>query len=248
MAGREAVKAERPLLEVGFIARPHGIRGEVVVSLVTNRLERLAPGSRLRLGGQRLPLGGSRPQPRGRRADSAIPAPPGPAPPGPAPRGPAPPGTEAPGTEAPGLEVVSSRRQGETSQGERWIVRFAGIDSREDAEALRGATLMAPAIVDPESLWVHDLVGSTVISQQPAPAAATSPSEAVSSPEAVSQGPGRVLGKVVALEANPASDLLVLESGILIPLHFVVSYATGSPGAPGVITVEIPEGLLEGGL
>ncbi len=37
----------RPLLEVGTIARPHGLLGEVVVSLVTNRLERLARGAEL---------------------------------------------------------------------------------------------------------------------------------------------------------------------------------------------------------
>jgi len=35
---------ERPLLEVGRIARPHGLAGEVVVALTTNRTERLAPG------------------------------------------------------------------------------------------------------------------------------------------------------------------------------------------------------------
>ncbi len=38
--------AER-LLEVGRIGRPHGVRGEVTVTLVTNRLERLAVGSEL---------------------------------------------------------------------------------------------------------------------------------------------------------------------------------------------------------
>ena len=41
--------AERPdgLLEVGHIARPHGIRGDVWVALSTDRTERLAPGARL---------------------------------------------------------------------------------------------------------------------------------------------------------------------------------------------------------
>jgi len=31
------------LLEIGRIDKPHGVRGEVVVSLVTQRLERLTP-------------------------------------------------------------------------------------------------------------------------------------------------------------------------------------------------------------
>ena len=36
------------LLDVGRIVKPHGMRGEVVVELVTNRTERLEPGSVLR--------------------------------------------------------------------------------------------------------------------------------------------------------------------------------------------------------
>lgn len=35
----------RRLLDIGRIARPHGLRGEVVVRLTTDRPERLAPGS-----------------------------------------------------------------------------------------------------------------------------------------------------------------------------------------------------------
>ena len=37
-----------PLLEVGRVGRPHGTGGEVTVTLVSNRPERLAPGSELR--------------------------------------------------------------------------------------------------------------------------------------------------------------------------------------------------------
>ena len=35
------------LLEVGRISRPHGLRGEVVVALTTDRTERLTPGTAL---------------------------------------------------------------------------------------------------------------------------------------------------------------------------------------------------------
>jgi ribosomal 30S subunit maturation factor RimM len=53
---------------------------------------------------------------------------------------------------------------------------------------------------------------------------------------------GVELGRVAAVEANPASDLLVLEeSGALIPLHFV----TGHDTAAGTVDVDIPEGLLD---
>ena len=36
-----------PLLEIGRVGRPHGTGGEVTVTLVSNRPERLAPGSEL---------------------------------------------------------------------------------------------------------------------------------------------------------------------------------------------------------
>ena len=36
------------LLEVGRIEKPHGVRGDVIVRLTTNRVERLAPGTVLR--------------------------------------------------------------------------------------------------------------------------------------------------------------------------------------------------------
>ncbi len=52
---------------------------------------------------------------------------------------------------------------------------------------------------------------------------------------------GALVGRVAAVEANPASDLLVLESGALIPLHFV----TAHDAAAGTVDVEIPEGLLD---
>ncbi|MDP8987484.1 MAG: ribosome maturation factor RimM, partial [Actinomycetota bacterium] len=38
-------RADPPLLEIGRVIRAHGIRGEVAVKLVTDRTERLAPGT-----------------------------------------------------------------------------------------------------------------------------------------------------------------------------------------------------------
>ena len=49
------------LLEVGRIGRPHGMRGEVSVTLVSNRLERLAPGSELHTDSGTLRVISSRP-------------------------------------------------------------------------------------------------------------------------------------------------------------------------------------------
>ena len=157
---------EVSLLEVGRIDKPHGIRGEVVVSLTTDRTERVAAGSTLTAGDRVLVVESSKPLQH------------------------------------------------------RWIVRFAGVDTREDAEALHGAVLRAEPLhdVDDDVLWVHELIGSTV----------------------VDAGDGRELGVVESVEANPASDLLVLAgSGALIPSRFVVAHSQGR------VEVDLPDGLLD---
>ncbi len=150
------------LLEVGRIVRAHGLTGEVAVKLVTDRDERLSPGTVLH-------------------------------------------------TASTTLEVVASQpyRAG-------FLVRFAGLDDRDAAEALRGTILLAPALEDPDAFWVHELIGSEVVGV-----------------DDVEHGP------VVAVEANPASDLLVLAGGGLVPLRFVVERA------PGRLIVDLPAGLLD---
>ena len=152
------------LLGVGRIVKPHGLRGDVIVSLTTNRDERVAAGSVL-------------------VADDGR-----------------------------SFEVVrSSPHRG------RHIVTFDGVNGIDAAEALRDTALFAPPLEDPDALWVHDLIGSEVV-----------------------DATGSVLGTVAGVEANPASDLLVLDGGGLIPLRFVTD------SVPGVrVTVDIPDGLLD---
>lgn len=150
-----------------MVARPHGLRGDVIVELWTNRTERLAPGSRL----------WARRDPAGRERELTVSA--------------------------------------ATPHHHRWIVSFGGVSDREGAEELRDAVLTAPPIEDPDSLWVHELVGSELLDTT-----------------------GQRRGRIVAVEANPASDLLVLEDGGLVPLRFVVERR------PGAVTAELPEGLL----
>ena len=66
-------------------------------------------------------------------------------------------------------------------------------------------------------LWVHELVGAVVVDQS-----------------GVERG---TVGRVVA---NPASDLLELDSGALVPVRFVTSLR------PGVrVDVEVPDGLFD---
>ena len=101
----------------------------------------------------------------------------------------------------------------------RWIVSFEGVDDRNTAERLRGTVLCGDKLDhgdDDDVLWVHELVGSEMF-----------------------DAAGRVLGRVAAVEANPASDLLVLESGHLVPMVFVVEAGAGR------VVVDPPAGLLD---
>jgi 16S rRNA processing protein RimM len=155
------------LLEVGRIVRAHGLRGQVVVELTTNRSERVAPGSLLDADGRTV-------------------------------------------------EVVASATAPAGTGHDRWLVTLDGVVTREAADALRGATLRAEAIDDPDVLWFHELIGARVVEVD-----------------------GTDRGLVADVLANPASDLLELESGALVPLRFVVTRSDG------VLTVDAPDGLFE---
>lgn len=150
-------------LEVGRIAKAHGLNGEVNVVLVTNRTERLDRGSVLH-------------------------------------------------SDVGELTVATSRRH-----GDRWLVRFVGHDDRSAAEALRGLALLAEPLDDPDELWVHELVGCRVQSAD-----------------------GLDRGVVTAVQDNPAADLLVLDSGSLVPVVFVVDGPSD-----GVVFVDVPDGLFD---
>lgn len=152
-----------PLLEIGRVGRPHGTGGEVTVTLVSNRPERLEPGSEL-------------------QTDLGI------------------------------LQVSSAR-----PHNKRHLVAFAGVDDRSKAETLTGLVLRAAPIVDPDELWVHDLIGARVVDQS-----------------------GTDRGFVESVVANPAGDLLELTDGALVPLRFLVRSVPGER-----IEVEVPDGLFE---
>ena len=97
------------------------------------------------------------------------------------------------------------------------MVQFEGVLDRTGAERLAGRSLTAEPIDDPEALWVHELVGSRV----------------------VDAGSGLERGRVVAVVANPAHELLELDSGHLVPIVFVQSCLDG------VTLVDTPEGLFD---
>jgi 16S rRNA processing protein RimM len=150
-------------LEVGRVGRAHGLKGDVTVTLTSDRSERLDRGSVLFADDRELVVAGAR------------------------------------------------------RQSGRWVVRFEGVDGRNAAEALRNVVLTAEPLDPSEGeLWVHELVGARV-----------------------RDAAGAELGVVVAVEANPASDLLVLEDDVLIPMTFVVEHGDGT------VVVDPPEGLLD---
>lgn len=99
---------------------------------------------------------------------------------------------------------------------QRWIVRFAEVGDRDAADSLRGQALRAEPISDPDELWVHELIGMMVCEVD-----------------------GTQRGRVEAVQDNPASDLLVLESGTLVPLTFLVERSGDQ------LVVDGPDGLFE---
>ena len=109
------------------------------------------------------------------------------------------------------LTVVSSK-----PQRDRWLVHFEGVTDRTSAEALTNTELEAEPIADPEAVWVHELIGSRVMERN-----------------------GTERGRCVGVIANPAHDILELDSGALVPTIFVVSCVDG------VTTIDPPAGLFE---
>jgi 16S rRNA processing protein RimM len=150
------------LLEVGRVGKPHGLTGEVVVTLISNRPERVVVGSTFLTDHGELRIEAARP-------------------------------------------FV-----------DKWLMVFAGVDSRERAEALRGTVLRGHPLEDEDAWWVHELIGSEVFDTD-----------------------GARLGMVSGVVANPASDLLELDGGALVPLRFVVERSAGR------VVVDAPAGLLE---
>jgi len=114
-------------------------------------------------------------------------------------------------TDAGALTIERSR-----PHQDRWLVKFVGVDSREAAESLGRPVLYGAALQSDDVLWIHELIGCEVVDSS-----------------------GLDRGTVVEVEDNPASDLLVLSTGALVPLTFIAGVHDCT------ITVEVPDGLFE---
>ena len=150
------------LLEIGHLRKAHGLRGQVNVQLGTDRLERLASGTRwfARDGW---------------------------------------------------LTIVAA-----TPHQDRWLVTFEEINDRAAAQRYTNTPVYAEPLDDPDELWVHELIGTGVVDVG-----------------------GTDHGKVVAVIANPAADLLELESGALVPVVFIVERTADRT------VIDPPAGLFE---
>jgi 16S rRNA processing protein RimM len=111
------------------------------------------------------------------------------------------------------LTVVRHR----TAANGRHVVGFATVADRTAAERLANCALYAAPLDDAtDELWVHELIGRSVVDQH-----------------------GVARGVCTAVVANPAADLLELDSGALVPSNFI----DGLDGA--TIRVAVPDGLFD---
>lgn len=107
------------------------------------------------------------------------------------------------------------------------LIRFEGIETRVEAEGLRGTILTVDSSerrdLDEGEFWEHDLVGL----------------------DAVTPG-GTSLGTVTRLEYGPGQDRLVVTTAegteVLVP--FVAAFV-GDPSGDGTIVIDAPEGLFD---
>lgn len=104
------------------------------------------------------------------------------------------------------------------------LVTLKGVGDRNAADLLRGKTVQAEPLDDREGsdvgpndvVFVHEVIGRQLVDQH-----------------------GVEHGEVVSVIDNPASDLMELASGALVPFNFLTEVTSE------VVLVDVPVGLLE---
>lgn len=104
---------------------------------------------------------------------------------------------------------------------DRWIVTLDGLEDRTSAEKLVNRTIWAEPIEDDDAVWVHQIIGAKMRDTE-----------------------GRDRGTCLSVIANPAHDLIELDSGALVPVIFVTS-VTGDDSGTFTVIVDPPAGLFE---
>jgi len=120
------------------------------------------------------------------------------------------------------LTVATRRRSGGLL-----LIRFAGVDDRDAAEALRGTTLSVaaqtlPEVDDPDEFYDHQLIGL-----------------------AVRDAAGRELGEVIEVWHPPAAPVLLVRrpEGPDEAVPFVRALVPTVDLAGGYLVVEPPDGM-----
>jgi len=126
------------------------------------------------------------------------------------------------GPGAAAVEIRSSR-----ALRDRWVLGFAGVESIEDAEGLRGLELKIPADalreLGPGGYYTHDLVGCAVETVQ-----------------------GTAVGCVEEVRFGPGAQLLVVQGAdgeVLVPLAERICVTVDVAGRR--IVIDPPDGLIE---
>ncbi len=109
------------------------------------------------------------------------------------------------------LTVVAAR-----PHRNKWLVSFDGVADRTAADTLRGVILEAEPLETESEVFVHELVGKRLIDQH-----------------------GTDHGPIASVIDNPASDLMELDDGRLVPLAFYVARDEAT------VSVDVPIGLLD---
>ena len=165
---------EPEYLVVGSLGRPHGLRGDLLMSIITDFPERLVPGTRVFLGERHMPA------------------------------------------------TIATTR----SHGHGLLIKFQGIDTREDAGVHRNQRVYVsaagrPAL--PRGQWYHhQLVGSAV----------------------VDESDGEV-GKLDSIISTGANDVYVVDtpSGAEILLPAIEGVILQVDPRKKLIRVRIPDGI-----
>jgi 16S rRNA processing protein RimM len=182
---------------VGRILRPHGLRGEVTVEVLTDSPRRFAPGSSLLLVREGEPPVTLRVAARRAAAAAAATG-----------------------------DAPDARKQGPRPRRRLELLRFAGVEDREGAEALRGGWLeiersRVPA-APPGTYYHYELLGCRCVAG------------------------GEVLGEVVEVVEDGGGLLLVVSDGSReVPVPFVTRFLRAVDVEHARIELELPPGLVE---
>jgi 16S rRNA processing protein RimM len=124
--------------------------------------------------------------------------------------------------------IIGPRRifQARRGAGKVWLVKFEGVDDRDAAEVLRGATVSVPREALPElepgEYYLSDLVGARVV------------------------GPDGPVGTVVEIRVHPSVDTLVVSTadGRTLEQPLAEPWVSNVDADAGLVELSTTDGLI----